>query len=387
MIRVALVRGKYLNNFEGQNYIFPKNEIRLTGISSLKPLHQKFPFPIIKLPSLADSELGGFGHWLVKVIANRTLGDSQILFGLEKYASKFDIFHTADPHYYYSYQLACLRAKNLIKKLLVTSWETVPFNNEGIKRKTKIKKFTQKFADLFICYTQKAKKTLILEGVDENKIKVVRLGVDLNRFKSQISNLKSQNQNLKPKIFNILFVGRLVEEKGIMDLYEAYKRVKSLKLKIKNYRLKLKIIGQGSLKDKIERMIKKDGLENLVTIEPKSYEEMPKVYQRADILVVPSKRIKTWEEQYGMVLVEGMASGLPIVAYDTGAISEVLDDVGLLVKEGDIDGLTGAIIRLIKDENLRKKLGRMGRKRAEEKFDRKKTAKKIQKIYQEVIDY
>ncbi len=159
-----------------------------------------------------------------------------------------------------------------------------------------------------------------------------------------------------------------------MDLYEAYKNTKYQISNIKNTNQKskifethLKIVGDGPLKNKIKKMIKRDLLDNVVTVEQKSYEEMPKVYQQADILVVPSKRIKTWEEQYGMILVEAMASGLPIIAYHSGAIPEVLNKAGLLVKEGDIDGLTDAIIKLIKDEKLREKLGRMGRERVEKR--------------------
>ena len=62
-----------------------------------------------------------------------------MLFGLDKLSNKFDVFHTADPHYYYSYQLAKLRKKNLIKTLIATSWETIPFNNESIGKKKLIK--------------------------------------------------------------------------------------------------------------------------------------------------------------------------------------------------------------------------------------------------------
>ncbi len=378
MIKVALVRGKYLNNFEGQNFIFDKKKVILTGISSLKPLHENFPFPVIKLASLSDFGRSNFLERLIKVIANRTLGDSQILFGLEKYATKFDIFHTADPHYFFSYQLARLREKNLIKKLIVTSWETIPFNNEGIARKAKIKKYTQQFVDMFICHTERAKKALIKEGISEDKILVIRLGVNINQFKHQTLNIKYQNDK---STFKILFVGRLVKEKGVEDLYEAFKKVKSLRLKIKNYSLKLKIVGRGLLKNKIKKMISRDCLNSFVKIEEKSYKEMAEVYQNADIIVVPSKKTKTWEEQYGMVLVEAMASGLPVIAYDTGAISEVLGGVGLLVKEGNIDGLTSSIIYLLKNKNLREKIGRMGRERAEKLFDSRKIAKKIEEIY------
>jgi len=345
MIKVALVRGKYLNNFEGQNYNFNKKEIELTGISSFFPIHHNFPFPIIKLPSLAD--LGN--NRLLKFAANRILGDSQMLFGLEKLAEKFDIFHTADPHYYYSYQLARLRKKRLIKKLIVTSWETIPFNNERIKKKREIKRFVLKQADYFICYTSKAKECLIKEGVDKRKIEVVRLGVDLDKFK--IRNLKFKNTSQNAKSINVLFAGRMVKEKGIDDLKKAIVNLPDV---------------------------------NLIVANSINYQEMPRVYNQADILIMPSKKTKTWEEQYGMVLVEAMASGLPIVAYDTGAISEVLGETGIMVKENDIVFLIRNLKKLISDKDLRTKIGRIERKRAKLEFDSIKTNKKITEIYKKI---
>lgn len=367
MLRVAFVRGRYLNNFEGQNYVFERDKVALTGISSLESIHEDFPFDVVKLPSIVDLErFGRFGllEKVIKYSCNRILGDSQILFGLENLKDSFDIFHSADPHYYYTYQLARLRAANRIKRLVITSWETISFNNESVYKKQQIKRYSQRYADLFICYTHKAKQALIEEGIPKAKIKVIKLGVDLSRFKPQ---------GQEHKDISVLFVGRLVDEKGIMDLYEAFKGIRNAKLRI---------IGEGPLKFPLKELIRQDGLADRVKIEMETYDQMHKVYQRADLFVLPSKKTKTWEEQYGVVLVEAMASGLPVVAYATGAIPEVLGNVGILVKEGDIGGLTASIIRIISDKNVRTKLGKMGRERAEREFDRISNAQKIKKIYE-----
>lgn len=376
MIKVALVRGKYLNNFEGQNFIFNKKKIFLVGFSSLIPLHQKFPFSVVKLPSIADLGVTPFLEKGIKWLSNRILGDSQVLFGLEKYASKFDIFDTADPHYFYSYQLAKLRKKGLIKKLIVTYCETIPFNNEKTRVKKIIKYFALNQADLIIVHTKRSKNALIKEKIDEKKIKILRLGVDLKKFKPKDNNHKKES-------LTILFVGRLVEEKGVLDLYQAFKIIKQ-KYK-QNLNLNLKIVGGGPLKNELLNLINKDKLNRLVKIEAVKYEDMPKIYQKADIFVSCSKTTKTWEEQYGMVLIEAMACGLPIVAYQSGAIPEVIDKSGLLVEEGNIKGLISAILKIIKDKKLAKKLGKMGRKRAEKNFDAKKTAEELEKIYKELI--
>lgn len=361
MIKVALVRGKYLNNYEGQNYSLKGKKVSITAIATKKPIDSNVNFPVIKLTSLSD-----FSGRLMKIATNRLLGDSQILFGLEKLNNKFDIFHSADPHYFYSYQLARLRRQNQIKSLILTSWETIPFNNETVYRKKLIKQFSKRYADFFLCYTNKAKECLIKEGVDGKKIKVMKLGVDLTRF---------DKRSRKVGDITLLFVGRLVEEKGIMDLYQSFKKAGIGKLRI---------VGSGPLEDKLNSLIRKDGLKQKIIIEKRSYQEMPSVYNQADLVIVPSKRSKTWEEQYGMASIEAIASGLPVIYYDTGAISENIGAVGIKVKEGDIDGLSNQIVRIANDQNLRSKLGTMSRKRAELLFDSKKFAQKISSFYETI---
>lgn len=372
MIKVAIVRGSYLNQYEGQNFSFIKN-VEITGVSSLYPLHDRFPFPVIKLSSLADLQKIWWLNRPIKIITNRLIGDSQILFGLEKLARKFDIFHCADPHYYYSYQLARLRKENKIKRLVITSWETIPFNNEKIWAKKRIKYFTLNQGDLFVTYTNIAKQALIKEGIKESKIKVLRIGVDLERFVPSKRN--------SPQLLTILFVGRLVEEKGVFDLFDAY-----LNLKKNGFgNLKLVYIGEGNLRKSLERKIKKFNLTKEVIIKSSSYQKIPFEYQKADLFVLPSKRINNWEEQYGMVLVEAMASGLPVIASRSGAIPEILADNGIYFSEGKVDDLTKRLITVIKKPQLRERLGKMGIRRVQKYFNAQEIAKKFEEIYYQLV--
>ncbi|MFH0772823.1 MAG: glycosyltransferase family 4 protein [bacterium] len=362
-MKISFIRGAYLNNFEGQNY--PSG---ITGYSSLIPIDSHVSFPVIKLPSLADLQTISFLNKPIKYITNRTLGDSQILWGLEQYIAGSDIAHVADPHYYYSYQAARLRAKGDIKKLISTWWETIPFNNESTEAKKKIKHFTMKNVDHFICHCEKAKQCLIAEGIAKDATSLIPLGVDTTVFYPSI---KKDTKN-----FTILFVGRLVEEKGILDLYEAFKQV----IGHEKFIL-LKIVGSGPLKNKLQSAIQKDGLQKIVEIDHKSYEDMPKIFRQADVVCVPSKKTVTWEEQYGMVFVEAMASGIPIVSYTTGAIPNVVHNCGLLTNEGNIKQLGVLLKKLYSDRQLRLKIGTMGRERAKELFDSKKAAQAIEKLY------
>ena len=362
-MKISFVRGAYLNNFEGQNYALP-----ITGYSSLFPLDTNVPFPLVKLPSIADLQKIAFLNKPIKYIANRTLGDSQILFGLENYIRGSDIVHVADPHYYYSYQAARLKAEGAIKKLVSTWWETIPFNNESTPAKKRIKRYVMSQVNMFVCYTERAKNCLIAEGITEERIKVIPLGVDLEYFKP----VKKNESNR----FTILFVGRLIEEKGILDLYEAFKMVSQ-----NEQQVMLRIVGAGPLENRVQKLIQKDGFQNRVIIEHKSYKEMPSVFQQADILCVPSKNTKTWEEQYGMVFVEAMASGIPIISYATGSIPRVVGNAGLFAKENNSNELFALIIQIIRAKDLSAKLGTIGRERAEKVFDTRKTRNEIYKLY------
>lgn len=365
-MKISFIRGAYLNNFEGQNYDLP-----IMGYSSLFPLDAQVPFPIVKLFSIADLQRIPYLEKPIKYIANRTWGDSQILFGLESHIAHSDIVHIADPHYYYSFQAAQLKKKGKIRKLVSTWWETIPFNNESTYAKKRLKKFIMSQVDLFLCYTERARECLITEGVRAEKIAVIPLGVDLKRF------YPSKNKARERK--TILFVGRLVEEKGVLDLYEAFRKIIQDKKPVS-----LKIVGSGPLESKLRALIQKDNLQEYVTIEQKSYQEMPEVFRQADMFCVPSKKTKTWEEQLGMVFIEAMASGIPIVAYDSGAIKGNVGEAGIVVEEGDTQGLVTSIIRIIEVKELGYKIGTIGRERAEKLFDTRKSRSEIYKLYQKL---
>ncbi|PIR80119.1 MAG: hypothetical protein COU25_01735 [Candidatus Levybacteria bacterium CG10_big_fil_rev_8_21_14_0_10_35_13] len=365
MIRVAFVRGAYLNKFEWQNYNISSKEVKITPVSSYRPLNSiKNSTKLFSLFDLSKSKP-------VRYFANRTFGDSQVLFGLPKIIRDFDILHTADPHYFYSYQLSKLKRD---KPLVSTFWDTIPFNNESTKRKKYIKKFSMKNTDLFICHTKRAKKCIEIEGFGGKQIEVIPLGVDLKRF----TPIKKER---KP-FTTILFVGRLVKEKGVLDLYSAFKTYLGFS---KYKKIRLLIVGEGPLKKELINKINKDKLNNYITVEQSSYDLINKIYQKADIFVMPSKATKTWEEQYGMVLLEALASGLPIIAYDSGSVGEVLANQGILIREGDINSLTNSINRLITYPVIRSKLGKEARICAEKRYNCIDYKRKITNIYKSLI--
>lgn len=336
-MRIAIVRGAFANPFELQNYepLVKNNEVVVFGSKNVKE-DSISNIPLVK--PFSPHDLVGKNR-ILRGITNRILTDTHFLFGLEEKLRGFDIAHCAETYYGYTQQCLTAKRKAYIKKVVCTVWENIPFNNEGIWGRKEFKKTALKGVDKFIAVTEKAKEALITEGCNPKKITVIPMGVDLEKFKP----CKVSPYRVRP--LKILFVGRLVKEKGIEELQ---------KLKLPN--VELKIIGGGV-----------------------PYEKMPEVYQNADIFIHPVIGSKTWSEQFGVVLVEAMASGLPIITTNCGSIPEVVGDAAIITKN-----LVADLQKLINDKNLRKSLGKKARLRAETFYDRQQIAQKINQIYESI---
>ena len=102
---------------------------------------------------------------------------------------------------------------------------------------------------------------------------------------------------------------------------------------------------------------------------PVSYDDMPALLQALDVLVLPSVTMLPWHrEQFGRVLVEAMAAGVPVVGSSSGAIPEVIGDAGLVVPERDPHALAQAIDRILTEPGLRQTLVVRGRQRARDHY-------------------
>jgi glycosyltransferase involved in cell wall biosynthesis len=289
-----------------------------------------------------------------------------LLFGLEHQLEKFDILHTADPYYYYSYQAAQVKIKFPEKLLISSVWETIPFNNEATSVKQRLKRFVMNKTDVFLTYSKKAWKSLIQEEIPASKIHHLSLGIDTELF---IPGSHSSKE--------ILFVGRLVPEKDPFSVLQAFVQV------LKTHPdYKLRLVGSGPEEKSLREFATKHKITEHVIFEKVSYENMPGIYQQADIFVLPSVTTKTWEEQYGMALLEGMSAGLPIVTTRSGAIGEIVGNAGLYVTEKSSTEIAHSLITLIEDQSLSQKLGTIGRDRAVKHFNREIFASKLLKLYE-----
>lgn len=210
--------------------------------------------------------------------------------------------------------------------------------NKGIIKKLKVR-CLKKAAHVTVVSEHLKKKVQGLAS-DINP-SVISMGVDINKFGKQyyVPNYFGQGDK---KV--VLFVGRLAEKKGVAYLIEAMKQIEAL----------LVIVGDGPLKEVLKRKAE-EIRGKVVFLGAKTHEELKTVYASADIFVAPSITAKDGDQEgFGLVMLEAMASGLPVVASDSGGISQLIRDGvnGLMCAEKNIGQLVSKIQVLLDDDEL-----------------------------------
>jgi phosphatidylinositol alpha-mannosyltransferase len=203
---------------------------------------------------------------------------------------------------------------------------------------------------------------------------IIPNGIDTRHFSPKVAPI---DEFCDGKL-NILFVGRLEKRKGADYLLKAYQRVKH---DIPNSRLI--IVGPGTrLRRKYEKQVKKHDLKDVVFSGYTSYQELPRYYKTADVFCAPA----TGWESFGIVLLEAMAVGKPIVASNIDGYASILTHgaEGLLVPPKDEKGLAQALISLLRDEALRQEMGARGILKAQE-YDWEHIAQRVEGLYNKVL--
>jgi glycosyltransferase involved in cell wall biosynthesis len=198
-----------------------------------------------------------------------------------------------------------------------------------------------------------------LAGLVSARTQVVYHGTDLQRFSPDRSHVEPQR---------ILSVGRLVSKKGFKDLVDALALLQS-----KGLRIRADVYGGGPLRPELEARAHRLGLDGRLTFHgARLQDEILTAYRRATVFVLaPVVTDDGDRDGIPNVLVEAMASGVPVVATKISGIPELITDGidGLLVNEHDPTALAGAIERVLIDSELAQQLGRAGRRRVEREFD------------------
>lgn len=203
---------------------------------------------------------------------------------------------------------------------------------------------------------------------------IIPNGIDLEHFSPNVSPIE---RFCDGKI-NILFVGRLEKRKGLNYLLKAYQQVKE---RVPNVRLI--IVGPGTrFRKKYEKYVRRRGLSDVVFVGLVSYDELPRYYKTADIFCSPA----IGGESFGIILLEAMAVGRPIVATNIEGYASVITHgrEGLLVPPKDDKELARALLSLISDEPLRRRMGAQGMLTAQG-YDWVRVARRVLDYYVRIL--
>lgn len=238
-----------------------------------------------------------------------------------------------------------------------------------------IEQYCFRSVDRAIAGNAEAVDVLRRKGFDKPVDVIPQFGVDPEVFRPLASDSPlPQGEG----VFRIGYVGRLVEQKGILDLLEAAAGLQG------DFRLTL--VGAGPLQSDIESRARRLGIgERLQIIAGVPSREMPALYHQMDALVLPSRTRPNWKEQFGRALAEAMACAVPVVGSSSGEIPNVVGEAGLLFPEGDVDALRLQLAKLQASPQLRRSLGERGRTRVLERFTQASVARQTHRAYREML--
>jgi len=209
----------------------------------------------------------------------------------------------------------------------------------------------------------------------KHKINVIPIGVNVSKFKPL---------RIEGKENSIFFLSLLDKAHGYKGLDYLLRALAQVKKEISD--VKLIVGGEGELISYYQQTVKLLGLEKAVEFHGFIPDEkLIEYYNRCSVFVLPS--ISSAQEGFGIVLLEALACGTPVIATDIVGVTEDVEasNAGIIVQPKDTEALANAIVRMLRDENLTTEMGRNGRKLVEEKYTWGKVANEVLNLYDELV--
>jgi glycosyltransferase involved in cell wall biosynthesis len=289
---------------------------------------------------------GSVGALATQLTGDRYLRDAEPAF------AHADIVHAEELSFWFAADAARRKSRHSFK-LVQTVWETLPLlvsyrNHRARRYRDQVLAAT----DLFLPATERAREALLLEGVADERIRVLAPGIDLARFRVAAP-------DSPPREHVVVSPGRLMWEKGHHDVLRA---IAALHCGLVTRpdgsvaRPRLRIVGSGPEESRLRDYATELGIGDVVGFGFVPYGDMPRVFAEASAMVLASQASAGaylhpfdvphafWEEQFGLVLAEAMAAGLSIVTTTSGAIPEVVrGSAAALVAPGDWMGIARSL--------------------------------------------
>jgi glycosyltransferase involved in cell wall biosynthesis len=279
-----------------------------------------------------------------------------------------DLVHIDEEPYNLATAHALWLARRMESKSLFFSWQNIHRRYPPPFRW--VERYVLGRADHVIAGNQESARVWWSKGYKGHLTVIPQFGVDPEIFAPVA-------KSASPRLV-VGYVGRLVEEKGVDLLLEALAGLQGA--------WQAHVLGSGPARASLLAQARRLSLADRV-----SFDEwipsprMPAFYQELDVLVVPSRTRPNWKEQFGRVLVEAMACGVPVVGSDSGEIPHVIGDAGLIFPEERADILQCHLEQLRSDPDLCADLARRGRQRVLDRYTQAQIAADTYRVYQAVL--
>ena len=288
---------------------------------------------------------------------------------------EFDIIHVHDFYHASSFYVAIASRAKRIPFILTQHNEQLPSKVINaflyLMNRYTLGRYIFSHSRKMIALDTVIKAHLVAMGADESKIEIIPNGVDTRLFSPNRKGLLEAKWGISGPV--ILFVGRLVEDKGIKYLLRAFSKVVE---EIPD--AKLVIVGQGPREKELKKLQESLGLTQVFFLGTVETKFMPNIYAGSDALVLPSIR-----EPFGNVVIEAMAAGRPVIGSYVGGMKDTIVHgvTGYHVQPGSSQQISKYLTRLLKDESLRKRLGENARTRALKHYDQELLMQRIERMY------
>jgi glycosyltransferase involved in cell wall biosynthesis len=290
------------------------------------------------------------------------------------------IYHIGEPSELSTAQLVHVARRVCpAARIILYSFENLNRQWQGFPQslRARAERATLPQVDLIAACTHGAEAALVGAGFPAERIRVVYAGTAPEQFHPSPDPVLRADL-CPPDGFLIGYVGRLVPEKGVDVLLRALAALPA--------ECVLCAIGSGRGADELQALSEQLGVADRVRwLGRLGHDLLPRYLSTCDALVLPSRSLPTWQEQYGAVLVEGMLCGTAVVGSSSGAIPEIIQDAGLIFPEDDAAALAERLDSLHQDPALRALLGRRGRERAAREFTTEKHLARLMALFREVL--
>ncbi len=286
------------------------------------------------------------------------------------------VYLNAEPESHLALETLLIRSLLRLRcGIVLTSWRNMDYPSTGFPYRFEVlHRWTDKvllhYADHFVVHSQTARRLFAKSGM--NRTSFIPPWVETQWISSGRPVFRPDER------FVLGYVGRLVEEKGLRVLFSS--------LEMLPPPWHLLITGEGPLESWMRSEVTRRGWQNRVHFTgglPRA--SMPDVFRSIDLLVVPSLSTPTWSEQFGRVLIEAMAAGVPVIGSDSGEIAAVIGDAGIVVPEGDAMTLTKEIGSVRDSASRRERLSILGAARVKNMFALEVVAPLYRNLFLQIV--